>query len=417
MKFLFISIGTRGDMEPFLAVAEFLRERGHHVACAFPEQFATLAEDSGIHCYPLSGDFIKMIGSEAGQFAMGGNVPWWRKLYIYFHLYRSSKELNNKMLGEQEAIVLEEKPDKIVYGGKAIYPIIWGIRHPGRAVALSPVPCLIHPVWELPHVGFNPGRGSLFNRMTYWLGNLSLVKHVAGTTRELRAKMGIKHNKIKSAILDQTLIYTVSPSLFARREYWPDHVHVVGYRERNRGRNWQPESGLTRFLKRHEKILFVTFGSMLNPNPALATGLLIHILQKQSIPAIINTAMGGLEKPADYNHELFYFVDNIPYEWIFPRVYGVIHHGGAGTTHSVMKHGCTSLIIPHIIDQYLWNSVLEGLGVGPLGCDMKNLSEDYLAPRIADLYHRQSYKEKAHEIAARMEDEELDEELFRILIS
>lgn len=417
MKFLFISIGTRGDMEPFLAVAEFLRQRGHQVACAFPEQFVALAEDSGIRCYPLSRDFIKMIGSEAGQFAMGGNVPWWRKLYIYFQLYRSSRELNNKMLREQEAIALEEKPDKIVYGGKAIYPIIWGINNPGRAVALSPVPCLIHPVRELPHVGFSPGRGRLFNSLTYRLGNFGLVKHVADTTREMRAKMGIKRHQIKPAIMEQILIYTVSPTLFGGREYWPDHVHVVGYRERDRSRNWQPEPGLIRFLERHEKIIFVTFGSMQNPEPSVTTGMLLNTLQKQSIPAIINTAMGGLEKPAAYDQELFYFVDNIPYEWIFPKVYGVIHHGGAGTTHSAMKHACASLIIPHIIDQYLWNSVLAELGVGPLGCDMKKLSEDSLAPRIADLFCRQSYKEKALEIAARMGAEDLDTELYRILIS
>ena len=76
MKFLLISIGTRGDMEPFLATAEVLKSRGHEVVCAFPEQFQNLAEDSGIRCHALSKEFIELIGSEDGQMAMGGNISF-----------------------------------------------------------------------------------------------------------------------------------------------------------------------------------------------------------------------------------------------------------------------------------------------------------------------------------------------------
>jgi UDP:flavonoid glycosyltransferase YjiC (YdhE family) len=46
MKIILLSIGTRGDMEPFLAIGELLKERGHQVICAFPGQFRELAEDS-----------------------------------------------------------------------------------------------------------------------------------------------------------------------------------------------------------------------------------------------------------------------------------------------------------------------------------------------------------------------------------
>ena len=80
MKFLLISIGTRGDMEPFLAIAEALKSRGHEVACAFPEQFQNLAEDSGIRCHALSKEFIELIGTEEGQIVMGGNISFFKKL-------------------------------------------------------------------------------------------------------------------------------------------------------------------------------------------------------------------------------------------------------------------------------------------------------------------------------------------------
>lgn len=49
MKIILISIGTRGDMEPFLSIGEILKEKGHQVICAFPEQFRDLAEKVASH--------------------------------------------------------------------------------------------------------------------------------------------------------------------------------------------------------------------------------------------------------------------------------------------------------------------------------------------------------------------------------
>ena len=135
-------------MEPFLAAAEVLKSRGHEVVCAFPEQFCNLAKDSGIRCHALSKGFIELIGTEQGQMVMGGNNSRLKKIELYYRLYKDSAKVNAVLLGQQAAIVKDEVPDRIIYGGKAIYPIIWGIQNPGKAIALSPVPC--HPSSERP---------------------------------------------------------------------------------------------------------------------------------------------------------------------------------------------------------------------------------------------------------------------------
>jgi UDP:flavonoid glycosyltransferase YjiC (YdhE family) len=402
-------------MEPFLAAAEVLKSRGHEVVCAFPEQFNNLAKDSGIRCHALSKKFIELIGTEQGQMAMGGDQSRLKKIQLYYRLYKESAKVNAVMLDQQAAIVKDEAPDRIIYGGKAIYPIIWGIQNPGKAIALSPVPCLIHPVRELPHVGFNGNYGALLNKATYRLANWGLVKHVTSTTKELRKTVRIVGSQIKPAIFAQKMIYTVSPTLFPQRAYWPQHVKVVGYRERKKTRNWRPDQALTEFLNRNKKVLFVTFGSMTNPEPEEKTAMILEILERNSIPAIINTASGGLMKPANHNAKTIHFIEQIPYDWVFPRVYAVIHHGGSGTTHTALKYGCAAMIIPHIIDQFLWNTLISNKGIGPKGIPINKLCKEQLEQKLMDLYSTKEYRQKAEYIAKEMKKENLDDLFYEVL--
>jgi sterol 3beta-glucosyltransferase len=282
---------------------------------------------------------------------------------------------------------------------------------------LSPVPCLIHPVRDLPHLGFNGDYGTFLNKATYGLANLGLVKHVVNTTKELRKRIGIASSQIKPAIFCQKMIYTISPTLFHPRDYWPQHVKVVGYRERNKTRNWEPDQVLIDFLNQHEKVLFITFGSMTNPEPEEKTAIILDILARNSIPAIINIASGGLKKPETYNSKTVYFIEQIPYDWIFPKVYAVIHHGGSGTTHTALKYGCASMIIPHIIDQFLWDTLISNMGVGPKGIAIKKFSKPLFESRLLDLFTSKAYKQKAEDIALEMDKEELEDMFFAVLSS
>lgn len=186
---------------------------------------------------------------------------------------------------------------------------------------------------------------------------------------------------------------------------------MLGYHERDKTAAWKPSPGLLEFINRHPKFLLITFGSMSNPEPEKKTEMILIILKQFRIPAIINTAGGGLAEPADYDRELVYFVQGIPYDWIFPKTYGVIHHGGSGTTHMALKYGCASMIVPHIIDQYLWNTVGYKKGVGPKGPAITALKEATLAPKLKDLWQNPDYRKAAGEIASIMAKEDFSEEL------
>jgi sterol 3beta-glucosyltransferase len=172
------------------------------------------------------------------------------------------------------------------------------------------------------------------------------------------------------------------------------------------------------FLEKHrnDRILLVTFGSMTNPEPEAKMRTILDILERNKIPAIINTASGGLVRPDTTTPEWLHFVSQIPYEWIFPKVYGVIHHGGSGTTHLALKYGCATMIIPHIVDQFVWNRIVSGLGAGPGGIKITNINTVNLEPKILDLVTNDSYKKKAEQIETQMEGEDFGEELYKAIV-
>ena len=122
--------------------------------------------------------------------------------------------------------------------------------------------------------------------------------------------------QLKNIIHSRKFIYSISPALYPQQDYWEKNVKVVGYQELTRETNWKPEKKLTAFIEKNEKILFITFGSMTNPEPEQKTKLFLDILERNRIPAIINTAEGGLVKPDTINSDLIYFVSNVSYHWM-----------------------------------------------------------------------------------------------------
>ena len=415
MKILLVSIGTRGDMEPFLAIGEILKEKGHQVICAFPEQFRDLAEDSSMEFASLGSGYIEMLDSDYGKAAMGGNASGLKKFLAYVRLAKNQTEANKELTNKQYEIIENEIPDRIVYNGKVMYPIIWGLNNRGKNILVCAAPYL-HYVRDNTHVVFHSNFGPLINKLTYSLANFGMVMTVMISKKWLKITRKISRKQIKNALLSNKVIYTISPLLFSRPDYWNENLKVLGYHERNKIVNWNPDKGLTDFLGKHNQILFITFGSMTNPEPDEKTKIIVEILERNKIPAIINTASGGLIKPDKFNSERIYFISQIPYDWILPKIYGVIHHGGSGTTHLALKYGCATMIIPHVIDQFVWNRIIYNMGVGPRGMRINKISTKSLEPKILELVNNNSFKKKAEQVASRMEKEDFREELYNSIV-
>lgn len=412
MRFLIISIGTRGDMEPFLAIATLLAKNGHEVTCLFPEQFKELVIYPKIKFESLGPEFIELLDSAAGKAAMGAGSKW-QKFFAYLQLIKLQPPINKKLVLKQKEIVSNLSPDKIIHHSKAMYPVIWGVKHPYKTILVSPVPFL-HYVKGHSHLFFNSNFGDFFNKLTYKLADWGLLKTILSSAKML-GETGISKKTLKKQLKTQKVIYTISPQLFKRPKNWSKNLQILGYHERDKTLNWKPTKDLIQFLNNHKKVLFLTFGSMVNPKPMKTTELFLGILKKHKIPTIINTASGGFLKPSNFDSKLFYFVERIPYDWVLPKIHVIIHHGGSGTTHMALKNGCANMIIPHIIDQFVWNKLNYQIGAGPLGPKMGRLKRRVLESKILDLYKNPLYSHKAREIQKLMCSEDYEKSLYNAL--
>ncbi|ERN41910.1 glycosyl transferase [Rubidibacter lacunae KORDI 51-2] len=415
MKIILISIGTRGDIEPFLAIGELLQEKGHQAICAFPDQFRNLAEESNLQFVSLGLKFIELLQSNDGKLAMGGRGSGLEKFLATIRLARNQTDASKELLNRQYELVEKEKPDRIIYNGKAVYPIIWSLSHFGKTIWISPLPYM-HYVRDRTHLAFNSNYGPFLNKLTYSLANFGLVTTVMIAKKWLGITRKITREQVQDALVSNKAIYTISSSLFSRPVYWHKNLKVLGFHQRRKTINWEPDGPLIDFLEKHNKILFITFGSMTNPESEEKTKIVIEILERNHIPAIINTESGGLVKPVGFVSELIYFVSRVPYDWIFPRIYGTIHHGGSGTTHLSLKYGCATMIIPHILDQFVWNKILFDKGVGPKGIKIEKISTKSLEPKVLELINNISFKKTAEQIANHMEKEDFREEIYKAIV-
>lgn len=414
MKIILTAIGTRGDIEPFLATGKILEEKGHHVICAFSEQFRELTESNELEFASLGRKYYDLFDSDAGKIAMGGGKGL-KKAFAYIKLAIKQNTPNKEKEIKLYELIKKESPDRVVYNSKTIYPIIWELNNTGKTIFLSPFPYL-HYVKGHSLLVFGKNYGDFFNKLTFKLYDFGVATTAMTAKKWLHIRDKIKRSQLKSIVRNRKFIYTISPQLFPRPDYWKSNIKVLGHHSVQKKTNWKPEKELSEFIDRNEKILFITFGSMINPEPERKTKIILEILERNKIPAIINTASGGLVKPDNFISESVYFVSQIPYDWVFPKMYAVMHHGGSGTTHLTLKYGCATLIIPHFIDQYIWNEIISGLGLGPKGIKISKISGNTLERKILELLNNKSFKEKSESIAGQMQKEDYKEEFYESIL-
>ncbi len=418
MKILLISIGTRGDIEPFLAIAELLKAENHEVFCAFPEQFRMLTEKLDLTFFGLNPDFLELIHSKDGQVVMGGGKKIFDKALSFVRLARLGMKVNKVMMIEQQSITQRVSPDMIMHHNKAVYPLYAEVKDGIPQKIVSPVPYLIHPIKGYPHLGFRKTiLGVNIEKLSYRIANYGLLRFVHAWAKKLKGQQKISSKALKKCLQETPLIYTISPSLFSGTVTDGSPVKVLGYHEKSGQNNADPAPELLDFIKKHQKVMLITFGSMTNPWPEKITKLLCRIVEEQQIPTIINTANGGLLHLNELESDYVHFVDNIDYHQILPQIHAFIHHGGSGTTHLGVKYGCATMIIPHIVDQFMWNQLIYEKELGPKGIKVNQLKYNSLNGKIKDLWTNPTYKNKAIEIAEIMQKEDFKRELVEELLA
>ncbi|MEM9260921.1 MAG: nucleotide disphospho-sugar-binding domain-containing protein [Bacteroidota bacterium] len=412
-----MSIGTRGDIEPFLTLGTFLLRKQWRVIGVFPAQFCEEAEEIGLEPVGFDPAFLEMLEGSEGKAVMGGKGNWWQRASSLFRLAKKGMRLSREMMELQHEILWRERPELTLFHPKCLYGMIWGMVHPESTVLYSPVPMASHPVDFLGPTYRDDGRR--INRFLFTLTvhvRALALKKFSKPYLPLHQGIDFSHGALTSAFRErQRSYYAVSPSLFERPDEWPVTAQITGYHERDKQRDWSPSPELLRFLDAYPEAVLVTFGSMTNPEPAKKTQAIVAALEQHGIPAILNTSVGGLQQLANAPASI-HFVRYIPYDWAFPRVRAVVHHGGTGTTHTALKYGLPSMIVPHIIDQFFWARTIAARELGPEGIPIRKLNVARFAVGVQALVSEQRYRMNARKIMEAMYQEPKLEDLYQQIV-
>lgn len=374
-----MSLGSRGDMEPFLALGEELLAEGHPVAFCLPAQFESLAKQVSPHFYPMSAEFLELLNDPQVRQLTGQLGSAFSRFKTLLRLMASTRVIQEQLIRDQKAADEDFHSDEIIYHIKCVYPTLAHLQMGKQVRILSPALGVLHPLDHEPAIGFGQPRSKAWNRFTYRLANHVLIqKSILSYSKTPSNEWGwpaFTLKPIKRALLDEIPVeYAVSSELINRPDDWPTQAQISRFRERNKAQHWSPDPALQDFLNKNPKPLFVTFGSMVNQNPAQVGQLILDTTAEAGIPVLINSSWGGIEVPSSLPNHAF-VVSDVPYDWLLSRVRAIVHHGGSGTTHSAWAFKKPQLIIPHFGDQFFWNRVVQAKKIGPLGPSIKALNK------------------------------------------
>jgi sterol 3beta-glucosyltransferase len=404
MRIVLITIGGRGDTEPFVALAVRLMREGHSVRLAARPDFAGLAAAYGVEFAPLGRPYQPFITGAAQASALGSG-----------HLLRQARYglAQRKYFSDQ----LGEDAWQAAQGAEAVlykyswmtgYTVAEKLGVPRAAAMFFP----LTPTSAFPSflIGKGADRGRLASRATWTLTGLVTWQLLRHDDTMLRRQLGLRPLPARGPLARQEreampVYYAYSPAVLPRPADWPQRIHVTGYWLPGPPPNWQPPPGLARFLQNGPPPVSIGFGSMATHDPHTILNLALDALQLSGQRGVLLSGWAGIGKDTTLPENVF-AADNIPHAWLFPRMAAVVHHGGAGTTGAALAAAVPSIITPLAADQPSWARTIHHLGAGPAPIPFPALTAQRLAAAIRQTITDPHIQHRAAELAAKIQAED-----------
>lgn len=405
MRIVMVAIDTRGGVQPYVALGRGLALAGHDVALAATANYGPFVEAHGVGFIPLVGDTEQTVRDSGGSAEMG-RAERARTVDV---------DMKQRTAEWAEALLAAADGADLITGG------IGGTML-GRPVAdrlgIPFVEAHLQPVGPatsayrgvlvaLPAWMGAPGR-RLGNRIT----RLGVSMMTASTARRIRTRaLGLP---ARPAPVDPRLpsVYGYSPLVVPPAPEWGPRRHVTGYWPLPPEADWSPPADLAAFLAAGPPPVCIGFGSMSSKDPAAQTATVLGAVRRAGVRAVLLSGWGGLAPSAADGGRIgarsddAIVVDQVPHEWLFPRMAAVVHHGGAGTTGAGLRAGVPAVVVPFGVDQPFWGSRVEALGVGPRPIPRRRLTADALAAALRTAVGDPAMVERAADLGRRIRAED-----------
>jgi sterol 3beta-glucosyltransferase len=389
MHILIFSFGTRGDVQPYVALGAALKARGHKVTISTGRGFDDLIEGHGLDSAPIAFDIRELMQDPEVQDALrtfSGKIRAWRR---FRGLFRGQFD-------DMWQVARQVRPDVIV-----AHPKAFPAHDIGEALGVVSLPSVLQPI-SVPTGDFpqflvpaaDLGRFTnrlsyrLFNRLSAWGQGKAM-----GDWRE--TVLGLPPMRLRSFMAGyspdgETLphLHGYSGVIVPKPDDWGPQEHVTGYWFLDQAGDFRPPADLERFLSAGPPPVYVGFGSMPTPDAERQTEVVTEALRLAGQRGILASGWGGLSNAS--GAALVHVLDGAPHDWLFPRCAAVVHHGGSGTTHEGLKWGRPTIVCPFGVDQPFWGRRVNRLGAGPPPLPQKRLTADRLAGAIRDALRRET---------------------------
>lgn len=386
MNVFIFTLGTRGDVQPYVALGKGLKAAGHRVVICTDTRFRSSITEHDLEAAAFNGLFTELTNSSTGRTIMEDSGSMWQLLRDLPRLLRLSEHLQRAVMDDGWKAAQVSQPDLVVYHPKAFGGPHFAEKLKVPAVMALPLP-MFAPTGEFPVVGFpRLPLGRLYNRGTYRILNrltrMITGKHVA----HWRGAHGLpslhrgQDNSHGSDGRPVSILHGYSRHVGPVPADWPPQAEATGFWFLDQPARWQPSPALVSFLSSGEPPVYVGFGSMSGNRARERAHLVMAALQRAGMRGVMASGWGGLSP--DRCPPSVHVLEDVPHDWLFPRVAAVVHHGGAGTTAAGLRAGRPTVTCPFMADQPFWGRCVWERGFGPKPIPQRKLTAENLAIAI-----------------------------------
>jgi sterol 3beta-glucosyltransferase len=352
VKIYLVTLGSRGDNEPFLALATEAAQAGHEVFFSHTTDLPN-TPDSPCEELALPGSFEGLISTQGVSITKA-----------LFHYKEVIKPLLEGVYRESTRQIRDIVPDVVVYHPKVLTAAVAAHSVGALAVIVEMSPTLT-PTKEFPPAGLTHHLPGWLNKASYRLVTAAL-NSLGNPAKALAHELGVV------GLHPDLTLCPVSPTLVPKPADWPEHAVVTGaWPTRQRVHT---DSELDTFLSSGD-VLYAGFGSMRDSHGATRADVIVAAARELGFKTLLVTGWGGLEASAGLVEAEDVLVrQSVDHHQVLPTLRVAIHHGGAGTTHAMLRAGVPSVVMPFLADQPWWAARLHRAGLGPAALSKKTRS-------------------------------------------
>jgi len=368
---LLATLGSRGDVEPFLWLARAARDAGHEVRLAVPD--SAEIDTQGLDAVSLGISFADLAESLGG----GGIAA----MTAFRERIRPAM---TRALANAADVAVEWQPQVILAHPKVLTAPVAAARLgvPWLVAELTPT---LTPTREFPAAGIAASSlGPWLNRLSYRAVGMAAAMFGSDVTAA-RQRLGITAGELPPPA---ATLAAFSPTLVPRPADWPESTQLTGDWH-GPGDQHKLESPLEEFLADPRRFLYAGFGSMTGGDAAARAEAILRAARSQGLRVLFATGWGGL-KPSSQAAaaEDVLVAASVPHDAVFPRATVAMHHGGAGTVHAATRAGTPSIVVPFLADQPFWAAQLRRIGLAGPPLHRKRLNLEGVTKAIAAGFSR-----------------------------